>query len=704
MPKIDKTTAQAWHDGQLTDSYTALGAHPNRQGTWFAVWAPNADGVAVVGDFNDWSPDAHPLKNAGGGIWSAFVRGAKPGARYKYRILAQGGAFDKTDPYAFAMEPPAEGGSASAGLAAVVTDLSYDWGDDEWMGRRKGPGSFGEPVSIYEVHLGSWTHKGHGESLGYREIAEPLADHVERMGFTHVELLPVTEHAYYGSWGYQTLGYFAPTFRHGSPEDFMHLVDTLHQRGIGVLLDWAPAHFATDPQGLTHFDGTPLYEPEDELMRSHPDWGTYVFDYGKPGVQNFLLSSARFWLDRYHIDGLRVDAVASMLYRDYSRTHWTPNAYGGRENLEAIQFLQRLNTEVYAHHPETMMIAEESTAWPGVSQPVYNGGLGFLYKWNMGWMHDTLEYASKDPVHRKYHHHDLTFPLVYAFSEHFVLPLSHDEVVHGKGSLWAKMPGDDWQKAAGLRLLYGHMVGHPGKKLLFMGSEFGQTGEWNHDRPLDWHLTEQGLHAGVMRWTRDVFGLYREHPALHDDTGAGFEWVDFGDRENSVVSYLRTNEGKALLFVVNATPVPRHNYRIGVPEEGVWRERLNSDAGVYGGGGVGNLGAVETTPVPYHGRPASVVLSLPPLSVLVLEREGDDDVRQQEAVVQVEDTARPAAARPTTAKKTGPRVSKRATAQAAGQKAERAEQRTPDEDPADPASEGRKPNAPKPKARRGKKA
>jgi 1,4-alpha-glucan branching enzyme len=627
MPKLEPDHVQRWQDGQFTDSYSHLGAHPNDHGTWFAVWAPNAEGVSVVGEFNGWDASLDPMERVGGGLWSAFVRGAEVGQNYKFRLAHGGHGFDKTDPYAFHIEPPAHGGSTSAGLASTITDLGYEWGDGDWMTSRKGPESLGDPIAIYEVHLGSWRHKGHSESPSYREIAEPLADHVERMGFTHVELMPVTEHPYYGSWGYQTLGYFAPTYRHGSPQDFMHFVDVLHQRGIGVLLDWAPAHFATDPQGLQFFDGTPLFEPHDPVMQTHPDWGTYVFDFGKPGVQNFLLSSARFWLDRYHIDGIRVDAVASMLYLDYSRDHWTPNQYGGRENLDAITFLQRLNAEVYAHHPTALTLAEESTAWPGVTAPTYHGGLGFLYKWNMGWMHDTLEFMSEDPVHRKYHHHELTFPLHYAFSENFCLPLSHDEVVHGKGSLWGKMPGDDWQKAANLRLLYGHMVGHPGKKLLFMGQEWGQPGEWSHDHPLDWDAAERDLHAGLMRWTADVFALYREHPALHDDTPHGFEWVDFGDRDNSVVAYLRNVDGevsgRSLVFVLNATPVPRHNYRVGVPQEGVWRERLNSDAEVYGGGGVGNYGAVETTPVPYHGRPASLVLTLPPLSVLVLERDDD---------------------------------------------------------------------------------
>jgi len=624
MPRLTPEAVRRWQEGRLSDSYTLLGAHPDAEGTRFTVWAPHADRVAVVGTFNGWDPRANPLERHEGGLWSGHVPGVRPGACYKYRIERGGGTWDKTDPYAFHMEPPTAGGSPIAGLASFVTDLAYDWGDGDWMAHRKGPETLREPVAIYEVHLGSWRHERPGESMGYREIAEPLADHVERLGFTHVELLPVMEHPYYGSWGYQVVGYFAPTHRFGSPQDLMHLIDTLHQRGIGVLLDWVPAHFATDPQGLAMYDGTPLFEYDDPRMRRHPDWGTFVFDYGKPGVQSFLLSSARFWLDRYHVDGLRFDAVASMLYRDYSRDEWTPNVHGGRENLEAIALLKRVNEEVYAHHPDVLMIAEESTAWPGVSQPTYAGGLGFLYKWNMGWMHDTLTFMSKEPVHRKYHHHELTFPLHYAFSEHYVLPLSHDEVVHGKGSLWAKMPGDDWQKAANLRLLYGHMVGHPGKKLLFMGSEFGQRAEWNHDRELDWGLLDAPLHAGLMRWVEDVFRLYREHPALHDDGPEGFAWVSLADHENSVVSYLRTGGGRTLLFVLNGTPVPRENYRVGVPEEGTWREVLNSDAAAYGGGGVGNHGGVETVPVPYHGRPASVVLTLPPLAVLVLERAEEE--------------------------------------------------------------------------------
>jgi 1,4-alpha-glucan branching enzyme len=530
---------------------------------------------------------------------------------------------DKSDPYAFSLEGPSDAGDATAGLASIITKLDYTWGDEEWMTNRRGPETLEKPVSIYEVHPGSWRKKDDLYSLSYRELAEPLADYVEEMGFTHVEFTPVMEHPYYGSWGYQVVGYFAPTFRFGRPEDFKYLVDVLHQRGIGVLLDWVPAHFATDPQGLVYFDGSTLYEYDDPQMRYHPDWGTYVFDYNKPGVRNFLVSNALFWLKEYHIDGLRFDAVASMLYRDYSRgTTWSPNMFGGRENLEAIDLLKMINEIAYSEIPDVLMIAEESTAWPGVSQPTYSGGLGFLYKWNMGWMHDTLVYMTKDPVHRRFHHDQLTFPLVYAYSEHYVLPLSHDEVVHGKGSLWGKMPGDDWQKAANLRLLFGHQIGHPGKKLLFMGGEFGQRSEWNHDQEVEWDLLDEPLHAGIRTWMKDLLWLYREHPALWNDYPGGFEWVDFGDRENSSISYVRRSEGRTLIFAFNFTPVPRTNYRIGVPADGFWRERLNSDATVYGGSGMGNFGGIESHPVPFHGRSSSIVVTLPPLSVLILEPGG----------------------------------------------------------------------------------
>ena len=627
MPRLSDDDLYLWDQGTYYKSYDRLGAHPNQQGTWFRVWAPNADHVEVIGDFNDWLGD--DLDWAGAGLWEGYVRGARPGRRYKFRIHAGGEAFDKTDPYAFRMEPPT--GSDTQGLSAIITDLDayYDWQDSGWMNARKGPSALDEPMSVYEVHLGSWMKKeGSHESLSYREIAEPLADHVEDMGFTHVEFLPLAEHPYYGSWGYQIIGYYAPTFRYGSPQDLMYLIDELHQRGLGVIMDWVPGHFAPDPQGLARFDGTPLFEYADPQMQRHPDWGTFVFDFKSAGVRNFLISNALFWLDKYHIDGLRVDAVASMLYRDYSRgDDWTPNEYGGNENLEAIQLLKDTNEAVYSHFPEAVTTAEESTAFPGVSQPTYAGGLGFLYKWNLGWMNDTLAYFKEDPVHRKYHHNELTFSLVYAFSEQYTLPLSHDEVVHMKGSIWDKMAGgDDWQTAANMRLLYAHQTGHPGKQLLFMGDEFGQRREWNHNDSVDWHLTDEPLHAGVMNWVRDLNALYTGEPALWKDAPASFEWVDADDYEQSVLSYLRTGEnGETLLFVLNMTPVPRHEYRIGVPVRedwsDRWREVLNSDAEHYGGSGMGNYGGVETDPVWAHDRAQSVALSLPPLGALVLKPE-----------------------------------------------------------------------------------
>ena len=619
MPHLTDDDLHYWNEGTHFTSYEALGAHPDDEGTWFAVWAPNADAVSVMGDFNGWDPDATRLTRRSGGVWEAHARGAHPGQKYKYRLYANGQHLDRTDPFAFSMEAPAQ--NTYEGLSAVITDLEdYTWNDDAWLDQRSGPSGLQEPLSIYEVHLGSWKHKQHGHSLGYRDIAEPLADHVERLGFTHVEFLPLAEHPYYGSWGYQVLGYYAPTFRYGSPQDLMYLIDTLHQRGIGVLLDWVPGHFATDPQGLTFYDGSHLFEYEDPRMRHHPDWGTRVFDFGKPGVRSFLIANALFWLDKYHIDGLRVDAVASMLYRDYSREDdWSPNIYGGRENLEAIRLLQDTNRRVYEEFPEALMLAEESTAWPGVSQPVDLGGLGFLYKWNMGWMHDTLEYMSKEPVHRKHHHGELTWTLSWAFSENYALPLSHDEVVHGKESLWGKMPGDDWQKAANLRLLYAHMFGHPGKKLLFMGSEFGQYHEWDHDEELEWWVAEKDLHQGIMDWLSDINGLYSDHPALWNDKSDGFEWISYDDRANSVLAYLRTRGDETLLFVLNMTPVVREDYRIGVPAPGTWTERLNSDAEDYGGSGVGN-GTVHSEAEGANDREHSISLTLPPLGALVLER------------------------------------------------------------------------------------
>ena len=618
---INKEDAQRLEEGSFYLSYEKLGAHPDKEGVWFAVWAPGADGVSVLGEFNDWASDAHPLQRRKGGVWETYVPGARSGQKYKYRITRGMYTVDKTDPFAFAMEPPVTGGDAASGLASIVCDLDYAWGDKTWLEQRCGPDSLNRPISIYEVHLGSWRKQGM-YSMSYRDIAKPLADHVEELGFTHVELMPVMEHPFYGSWGYQVAGYYAPTYRYGSPVDFKYLVDYLHRRGIGVLLDWVPAHFATDPQALVFFDGGTLYEYDDPGMRRHPDWGTYVFDYNKPGVRNFLISNALFWIEEYHIDGLRFDAVASMLYRDYSRgKEWSSNLFGGRENLEAIDLLKKVNEVVYTHAPDVLMIAEESTAWPGVSKPTYDGGLGFLYKWNMGWMHDTLEYMEKDPVHRKHHQDRLTFPLLYTYSEHYILPLSHDEVVHGKGSLWSKMPGDAWQKAANLRLLYGHQIGHPGKKLLFMGSEFGQTSEWDHDHAIDWNALKDPLHKGMMAWVKDLYALYRDHPALWNDQPGGFEWIDFEDHEGSTVSYIRRSTDRELVFLFNFTPVPRTDYRIGMPGKGRWRELLNSDAQIYGGGGVGNLGSIDTDPAPFHGRNHSVVVTLPPLAVAILERE-----------------------------------------------------------------------------------
>ena len=609
-----------WDQGTLEKSYEKLGAHIFEGGCRFAVWAPNAEHVAVVGDFNGWNPGADPLQRTGSGLWQGLVPSAHLGQRYKYHVRRGAYQADKTDPYAFALEPPADTGSSVEGLSSVITDLGYSWQDDGWMASRQGPATLHGPLSVYEVHLGSWRHRTHGASLGYREVAEALADYVAGLHYTHVELMPVAEHPYYGSWGYQVLGYYAPTYRFGSPHDLMYLIDVLHRRGIGVIIDWVPAHFATDPQGLVFFDGSTLYEYDDPKMRYHPDWGTCVFDYNKPGVRNFLLSNALFWLDKYHVDGIRVDAVASMLYRDYSRHEWTPNKFGGRENLEAIDLLMKTNEAIYVHFPTALTIAEESTDFRGVSAPTYDQGLGFLYKWNMGWMHDMLYYLGKDPVHRKWDQHRLTFSFMYAFSENYLLPLSHDEVVHGKGSLWDRMPGDTWQKAANLRLLYGHQYGHPGKKLLFMGGEFGQPGEWNHDVALEWSVLESAVHGGLQRWVADLNRLYRRHPALWRDDAEGWSWLT-DNADNGILAYRRHNSGRTLTFVFNMTPVQRDNYRIGIAEEGIYVECLNSDATAYGGSGKGNFGEVETAPVPYDGQHFSLALTLPALAVLVLERK-----------------------------------------------------------------------------------
>jgi 1,4-alpha-glucan branching enzyme len=618
-----------WAEGTHARSYEKLGAHLAERdgvgGTQFAVWAPNARRVCVVGDFNGWDPDRHPLRPVrSSGIWEGFLPHVGQGALYKYAITSQVDNYtvEKADPYAFAAEIRPQ-------TASKVWDLSgYDWGDEEWMRRRGQAQALGAPLSIYEVHLGSWRRvpEEGNRWLSYRELAPLLADYVHHMGFTHVELLPVTEHPLDASWGYQTIGYFAPTSRFGTPQDFMYLIDHLHQKGIGVILDWVPAHFPRDGHGLGYFDGTHLYEHEDPRKGAHTDWGTFIFNYGRHEVSSFLISNALFWLDRYHIDGLRVDAVASMLYLDYSRKagEWVPNDYGGRENLEALAFLRRLNETVYGEFPDAVTFAEESTAWPMVSRPTHLGGLGFGYKWDMGWMHDTLSYLALDPVHRKYHHNRLTFRGLYAFTENYVLPLSHDEVVHGKGSLISKMPGDDWQKFANLRLLYGYMYAQPGKKLLFMGGEFGQWHEWNQDQSLDWHLLEWHLHHGLQRWLRDLNTFYRGEPAFHelDCDPAGFEWIDANDSEQSVLSFLRKGPkpGGEVVVVCNFTPVPRHNYRVGVSHGGRWEEVLNSDAHLYGGSGQGNLGGVTAAPVPCHGRDYTLHVTLPPLGMVAFKR------------------------------------------------------------------------------------
>lgn len=617
-------------EGTHYRAWERLGAHLRTlegvAGVVFAVWAPNARRVSVVGDFNGWDGRRHPMRlHPGTGIWELFVPGLGAGARYKYEILSRTGEplALKADPYAFAFE--AEG----TGTASVVWDLDgYPWGDEAWLRERPRRQALDAPLAIYEVHLGSWRRvpgEGH-RMLSYGELAEQLAAYVSDLGYTHVELLPVTEHPFYGSWGYQPLGLFAPTRRYGTPQEFMGFVDTLHRRGIGVILDWVPAHFPRDPHGLVYFDGTHLYEHADPRLGAHPDWGTLVYNYGRYEVANYLISSGLFWLDRYHVDGLRVDAVASMLYRDYSRREgeWVPNVYGGRENLEAIAFLRRFNEVAYGRYPGIVTIAEESTAWPMVSRPTYLGGLGFGFKWNMGWMHDVLDYLGRDPVYRKYHHHQLTFGLLYAWHENFILPLSHDEVVHGKGSLYQKMPGDDWQKFANLRLLYAYMYAHPGKKLLFMGGEFGQTREWTHEESLDWHLLDQGpFHAGLQRLCRDLNRLYRSEAALHqvDFEPAGFQWMDCSDAEQGVLAFVRrARDGRDLVLVVcHFTPVVRPGYRVGVPVGGYYRELLNTDSAWYGGSDVGNAGGVAAEPVPWQGQPWSVVLTLPPLAGLVLK-------------------------------------------------------------------------------------
>jgi 1,4-alpha-glucan branching enzyme len=619
-----------FNEGTHGRLYEKLGAHPltmgETSGTYFAVWAPNAAAVMVMGDFNHWDQSSHPLCQRGqSGLWEGFVPVVGVGSRYKYRIVSQfhGYQVDKADPFGFAHEvPPA--------TASTVADLTYSWGDHAWMAERARRQALDAPMSIYEVHLGSWRRVPEQayRSLSYRELAPQLAAYVQQLGFTHVELLPVMEHPFYGSWGYQVTGYFAPTSRYGTPQDFMFLIDTLHQHGIGVILDWVPSHFPNDAHGLGYFDGTHLFEHADPRQGVHADWDTFVFNYGRHEVQSFLLSSALFWLDKYHIDGLRVDAVASMLYLDYSRQpgEWIPNAFGGRENLDAIAFLRRFNEVVFTLYPDVQTFAEESTAWPMVSRPPYVGGLGFGLKWDMGWMHDTLDYLHKDPIYRKYAHNQITFRQLYAYNENFVLPLSHDEVVHGKASLLGKMAGDDWQKTANLKLLLGYMYGQNGKKLLFMGGEIAQWAEWNHDASLDWHLLEYAPHVGVQRWVEDLNRLYRQTPALYegDCDPRGFAWVDCNDAEGSVASFLRRGKSTrdVVLVVCNYTPVPRHNYRVGVPAGGWWHEALNSDAVDYAGSGHGNQGGLEAAPIACHGQSHSLMLTLPPLAAMFFVGHG----------------------------------------------------------------------------------
>ncbi len=621
-----------FREGTHGRAYEKLGAHilpadgSRQAGTHFAVWAPNAASVAVIGDFNDWNPDAHRLtpRADSSGIWEGFVADIGRGTLYKYHIISRHAGYTvaKSDPFAFRCEIPPR-------TASVVWDLAYEWGDAQWLGTRAQANALDAPWSIYEMHPGSFRRVPEEDNrpLSYRELAHALADHVLELGFTHVELMPVMEHPFYGSWGYQVTGYFAPTSRYGTPQDFMYFVDHLHQRGIGVILDWVPSHFPADQHGLAFFDGTHLYEHADPRQGHHPDWKSSIFNYGRSEVRNFLQSSALFWLETYHVDALRVDAVASMLYLDYGRRadEWIPNRFGGNENLEAVEFVKQLNLAVYRDHPHTHTIAEESTAWPMVSRPTYLGGLGFGMKWDMGWMHDTLKYFAADPVYRKFHHNQITFSLWYAFNENFVLALSHDEVVHGKGSLIGKMTGDTWQRFANLRLLYGYQWTHPGKKLLFMGGEFGQWSEWRHEESLEWHLLQFAPHAGLQRWVRDLNRLYRTTPALHarDFSSEGFEWVDCDNADDSVIVFLRRGQGPrdVALVVCNFTPVPREHYRAGVPFGGRWIERLNSDASVYDGSGVGNMGASDAVEFASHGRPFSLTLRLPPLGMVVFTPE-----------------------------------------------------------------------------------
>ncbi|MET0083377.1 MAG: 1,4-alpha-glucan branching protein GlgB [Sedimenticola sp.] len=625
-PQIDEFDIHLFGQGRHWHAYNFLGAHTRTidgvTGVLFGVWAPNAQRVSVVGDFNGWDGRIHSMRSRGGsGVWELFLPGIEAGSFYRFEIRsASGDVLIKNDPYGnqFQMRPE------NAGIITAPTQ--HEWGDTDWMLKRAESDWQHQPMSIYEVHLGSWQRDEKGNFLNYRELAHRLGGYIGELGFTHIELLPITEHPFDGSWGYQTTGYFAPTSRFGTPDDFRYFVDYLHQLGIGVILDWVPAHFPKDDHALSQFDGTALYEHEDPRRGEHRDWGTLIFNYGRAEVQNFLLASAVYWLEEFHLDGLRVDAVASMLYLDYSREpgDWIPNEHGGRENLEAVDFLKHLNEVTHEQYPGSLMMAEESTAWPQVSRPTWLGGLGFSMKWNMGWMHDSLAYMEKDPIHRHYHHDQLTFGLLYAFTENFVLPFSHDEVVHGKGSLLDKMAGDDWQRFASLRLLFSYMLTYPGKKLLFMGNEFAQGREWNENAELDWYLMERPQHGGIRSLVSELNRLYKELPALHDVefTGEGFEWIDCHDASQSILSYQRkARDGGFVVVILNFTPIPRENYRIGVPSEGCYREIFNSDSNYYGGTNLGNAGAVESETVSWMGLPQSIQLTLPPLGALVLQKD-----------------------------------------------------------------------------------
>jgi len=626
-PVLSEFDLHLFGEGKHWHAYNFLGARPIEvegiEGVLFATWAPNAERISVVGDFNNWDGRCHPMRARGdSGIWELFIPGLTNGCVYKFEIRSRidNQLLLKTDPYgrAFELRP---------NTASIVTaDSEYQWNDGAWVDHREKSDWLHQPMSIYEVHLGSWQKDESGNFLNYRELATRLVDHVKQLGFTHIELLPITEHPFDGSWGYQTTGYYAPTSRFGTPDDFRYFVDYCHANGIGVMLDWAPGHFPKDAFALARFDGSALYEHEDPRLGEHKEWGTLIFNYGRNEVRNFLFSSALYWLEEFHIDGLRVDAVASMLYLDYSREadEWIPNKFGGRENLEAIQFIKQLNEVTHEKHPGSLIMAEESTSWPMVSRPIYLGGLGYSMKWNMGWMNDTLDYFSKDPIHRPYHHDLLTFSLLYAFTENFILPFSHDEVVHGKGSLLNKMPGDEWQRFANLRLLYCFMFTHPGKKLLFMGCEFGQGSEWNEAEPLDWYVRQYPQHQGVQNLVADLNQLYCNNPALHkyDFEDQGFEWIDCHDSSQSILVYMRRDGDDTVLVALNFTPIPRQNYRIGVPFEGAYEEILNSDSEYYGGSNLGNGQHIQSQPQEWMNQPHSLELTLPPLGSIILRKKG----------------------------------------------------------------------------------